>query len=93
MICSLRDHHALNFQSELQHLTTTHPQIKVIYHFTKKEGHLNQRQLENYIPELKTHQDANYFLCGTKMMTKNIIINLEDAKVASQMITSEGFIF
>lgn len=43
LIWSLHDHHAFNFQSELQHLTTIHPQVKMIYYFTKKEGHLNQR--------------------------------------------------
>lgn len=90
LIWVLHDESQLAFNSELERLQATHPEIQIIYHYTASKGYLNAKILNDYIPNVSHHL---YYLCGPKHMMESTISILEQSGVSKSKIESEGFIF
>lgn len=93
LVWSVRSANEIVFKHELDQLSLTHPNVKIIIHDTSKEGFLNQETLINKIPELQNNNKLNCFLCGPKPMMNAIEKILISQNIPKDFILAEGFIF
>ena len=92
LIWSVHDQNDVMFKEELQKLKATHPNIKVVIHSSREQGHLNKASLIEYIGKDRL-LNSSIFICGPDAMTDAILKNLHDLHVNNKNIISEGFIF
>lgn len=93
LVWSVRSTNEIAFKHELDCLSLTHPNVKIIIHDTSKKGFINQKTLVNKIPELQNNDKLNCFLCGPKPMMDAIEKILVSQNIPKDFILAEGFIF